>query len=137
MVIMHAMGEYIGNQYAPDFLDSIKLSAHVLVTPSGSIIKCREDTEVAWHAKGFNSNSLGVEFLVPGHHDYGTFLDTIAQPGWLTPEQFDAGVNLVAAWAYKYGLNGDQLVRHSDIDPDRKKDPGAGFPWEELRSKVL
>src|SRR5690606_28750529 len=68
-IIVHAMSEWINGMYAPDFLLSVGLSAHALVTPDGDIIKCREDTQGAFHAKGLNTDSLGIEFLLPGHND--------------------------------------------------------------------
>ena len=37
----------------------------------------------------------------------------------------------------KYRVNFKNVLGHSDIAPDRKKDPGEKFPWKELaRSKL-
>ena len=80
-IIVHAMGQHIVQDndilFAPDFLDSVGLSAHCLIDPSGEVIRCRNDNEGAWHAKGFNTDSLGIEFLVEGVHDYASFLEAI------------------------------------------------------------
>lgn len=140
-IIVHAMGYRIltenGALYAASYLDSIGLSAHVLVAPGGALIRCREDIEVAWHARGFNWNSLGVEVLVDGDHNYGTFLDAIDTP-WVNDRQFDATVDLVRHWCRQWGIEPvpGQLDRHSDVDPDRKHDPGNGFPWVELVNRL-
>ena len=68
-IVVHAMGEFINNKPAWAFLESIGLSAHIFVTPSGVIVRSRKDRQGAWHAKGFNTDSLGIEFLVPGESE--------------------------------------------------------------------
>ena len=132
-IVVHAMGEYIkGNDqdyHARDLLEAYGLSAHALVTPSGIVILCRAEDTGAYHAMGNNTNTLGVEFLVPGFHDYGSFIKAIQAP-YLTDEQYEAGIMLMKHWMSEFDIN--RIDRHSDIDPDRKKDPGVGFPWEQF-----
>ncbi len=130
-VIIHAMGEYIktpkGVLYAPDFLEKIGLSAHALVTPHKGVMRCRDDNEGAWHAKGFNKDSLGIEFLVEGMHNYSSFLKAIKMP-YLTDSQYENGVKFVLNnWVLTKRIL--RYDRHSDVDPKRKFDPGNGFPW--------
>lgn len=132
-IIIHAMGEFINNQFAPDFLRSVELSAHALVTPSGVVIRTREDMQGAYHARSHNIDTLGVEVLVSGVHDYGTFLKAI-QRDWVTPEAFGALVELVGGWREQHGI--EAVLRHSDIDPDRKNDPGVGFQWERFLKEI-
>jgi len=64
-IIIHAMAEFIVNedkqQFAPLFLESIGFSAHSLIAPSGVNIRCREDKQGAYHAKGFNKNTFEQE----------------------------------------------------------------------------
>ena len=128
-IIIHAMGEYILDEYAPDFLLREQLSAHALGTPDGKVIRLRDDTEGAWHAKGFNTDSLGYEVLLAGHHNYASFITGIATP-WVTDAQYDAVVRQCREWVAKFGIT--QIDRHSDVSPGRKCDPGAGFPWEKF-----
>ncbi|NIW97184.1 MAG: hypothetical protein GWN13_02855 [Phycisphaerae bacterium] len=127
------MAEYIDadprDYHAVDWLDKLGLSAHCLVTPSGVIIKTRSDEQIAYHAKGFNNHSLGIEFLVPGVHTYATFLQEIKIP-YVTDEQYNAGLDQVRDWVSRYGIT--KIFRHSDLDPARKKDPGDGFPWSKF-----
>jgi len=131
LVIVHSMAEYIrdGKKVYPAFewLEYLRLSAHALITPEGDVIRMRQDDEIAWHARGFNTGSLGVEFLVPGTHDYGSFLKSIDTP-WTTDNQVEAGLDLVRLWQSLHNIK--EVKRHSDVSPGRKVDPGHGFPWE-------
>lgn len=132
-IIVHSMGEYISDgrkhRHAVDLLRDQKLSTHILVTPSGTLIRCRDDDQGAYHARSHNTGSLGIEFLVPGLHTYSTFIDAIKRP-YLTHEQYKSGVNQVKKWVSSYCIT--DIKRHSDVDPDRKYDPGEGFPWTEF-----
>ena len=129
-IVVHAMGEYILHEgvykHAVDLLNDIGLSAHALIEPDGTIIRCREDSEMAWHAKGYNKNSLGVEFLVKGKHDHTSFKKAISE-NYLTFNQHCAGIELIRDWRSKHNIQ--SVSRHSDLSPDRKIDPGKGFPW--------
>jgi N-acetyl-anhydromuramyl-L-alanine amidase AmpD len=138
MIIVHSMGEFLLDPqpiHATDFLEKLGLSAHVLVSPNGDLYLCRDDDQVAWHAKGYNKDSLGIEFLVPGHHNYGSFIETIKSP-WVKEEQWAAGVKAVRAWVEAYDIAPSRLLRHSDVSPGRKVDPGAGFDWERFTNQV-
>lgn len=138
LIVIHAMAEVL--EMNPDlpaaqFLDKMGLSAHCLIAPQGTVIRCREDDEGAYHAKGFNAHSVGVEILTPGTHTYVTWLDAI-QGDWVSDEQYEAAIELVRGWMTKYNLTTDNVKRHSDIDPARKKDPGNGFKWEWFLKKL-
>lgn len=139
VIVVHAMAEYVladdGKSYehAPDFLERMGLSAHVLVAPDGTRYRCREDHEGAYHARGFNVDSLGIEILLPGRHDYGSFLKGIAKPLWCIGPQYAEGVQQVREWVRLYG---SRVERHSDISPGRKLDPGMGFPWAKFLSDI-
>ena len=133
-IVLHSMGEYIlfdsgEKKHAYDFLKSIGLSVHALICPDGTVMRCREDTQGAWHAKGFNKDSLGVEFLVKGAHTYGSFKKAIKKP-YITFEQHVAGVELLRQWRLVHEIK--SIDRHSDLSPNRKKDPGQGFPWKQF-----
>lgn len=121
------MAEYIeweGEKlHAVNFLDKIGLSAHALICPDGSIIKCRDDNQGAYHAKRHNKNSLAIELLVEGTHDYVSFLKTI-EDYYLTFEQHIALVELLRDWANTYNILPAYIKTHSELDPSRKKDPG-------------
>lgn len=136
-VIIHSMGEFIEggdrDYFAPDYLTLVGFSAHAFVTPSGVEIRQRRDNQIAYHAGRHNENSLGIEFLVPGVHTWATFINAI-QEDYITPAAFDKGVEVVAGWVRSFGPL--DIVRHSTIDPKRKKDPGEGFPFENFLREI-
>lgn len=133
MIVIHAMGERINDRgtiySARGWLDHLGYSAHALIHPDGDITVCRPSDQGAYHAKGHNTNTLGVEFLVPGVHDYGTFLESIKMD-WCKPAQYKAGRELLNMYMFDFDIGA--IVRHSDIDPGRKVDPGTGFKWYEF-----
>jgi len=133
IIVVHAMGEFIGgngwDSHAVQFLNRSGLSAHSLIAPDATNFRLRKDTEGAYHAKGYNINSLGLEALVKGQHDYGSFIETIKTP-YLEDGQYDAIVEQTKEWEDMWPI--EKVVRHSDLSPERKVDPGAGFPWEQF-----
>jgi len=135
-IIIHSMGQYIKYEtavyHASDFLMKIGLSAHVLIEPDGTNIRIREDTQGAYHAKGHNKDSLGMEYLVPGVHTYESFLEAIKKP-YVTHDAYTAGLKQIKDWMEEWEIV--SIARHSDIDPDRKYDPG-NFPWDQLMEDI-
>lgn len=152
MIALHAMAEYIhvnsavkeyyaakgkvlelGRDYhAPEWLRALGYSAHDLVTPSGLVIKCRENHEGAYHAYGYNTDSLGVEFLLEGIHTYETFKAGISSE-YLTSMQFGKGVEIVTKWMIDYDIPIEKVVTHHSLSPNRKTDPGTGFPLSQFK----
>ncbi len=130
-VICHAMAQIIDTDgddyYAYNYLKMARLSAHALIEPDGMMIKCRKEKQIAYHAKGFNQDTLGVEFLVKGFYTYESFLERMKTP-WLTEEQYDVGQDLIRWWMGNYNIAKIDVVFHSEISPGRKFDPGKGFP---------
>lgn len=137
MIVVHAMAEYLetkeGLTFAPNFLDKIGLSAHALIIPNGDVMICRPDHQGAYHARGFNTDSLGVEFLVRGAYNYGSFIKAI-QSDYVTDAQYEAASELVRQWVNNHSIK--TIVRHSDISPERKVDPGTGFKWDEFLEMI-
>lgn len=130
------MGEYIIDpdpMLAVDFLDKLGLSAHYLVLPSCDIMMCRKPEEGAYHARGFNTGSIGIEFLVEGEHNYGSFLKAISKE-YLAKGQLEAGIELVKHLKSLYNIS--NIDRHSDLSPGRKLDPGTGFPWDKFKHNI-
>ena len=131
MIVIHAMGEFVIDgtvrQHAVKFLDRCGLSAHSLIAPSGTNYRCRLDVQTAYHARGFNTNSLGLECLVEGEHGYASFIEAIKKP-YLTEDQYQAILDQTRHWLNAHDSI-RKIARHSDLSPGRKVDPGEGFPW--------
>lgn len=146
-VIVHAMGEFINDGHetysAVKWLEHLKLSAHVLVPPHGEPIRTREDHQIAFHAgrpdtgpyagQSLNTGALGVEVLVPGTHNLATLTEAI-KTTWVNGEQFVHTVNVIADWCRLHRI--EEVNGHHHYDPDRKPDPGAGFPMDALHSEI-
>ena len=141
-IVLHAMGEIIDDDskvkhkryhFAVDYLDILRISAHALICPSGLIVRCRADNERAWHARGHNTDSLGIEFLVGGAHDHTSLLRAIKRP-YLTNAQARAGHFVISEWCSKFNLTSADIYTHSELSPTRKHDPG--FTWQQLQEMI-
>ena len=113
-----------------------KVSSHYLIKRNGEIINLVPDLFEAWHAgvsnwkhfKSLNKNSIGIEITNPGHqHGYKKF----------SKKQIFSLQKLLKILVKKYKIKKNYVLGHSDISPDRKKDPGEKFPWEILAKKKL
>ena len=113
-----------------------EVSCHYLIKSNGEIITVLPDLYVAWHAgksswkkyKSLNKNSIGIEITNPGHQlCYKNF----------PKKQISSLLKLSKTLIKKYKISSKNILGHSDIAPERKKDPGEKFPWKRLsRSKV-
>lgn len=139
-IVIHAAAEYIRFEdrdiHIVEYIRSRGLSYHAYVLPSGDVIRTRDDNQVAWHCKaqGYNWKSLGLCFVVAGAWKYDEFLEVI-DTDWLLEKQYDAGVQLVKDWMEPGKIK--EVERHCMIDPDRRTDPGKGFPWLNFSNEVL
>ena len=113
-----------------------KVSAHYFIKKNGVILQLVPDLYEAWHAgksrwkefKLLNKYSIGIEIQNTGH-DY-TFEN-------YTSRQMSSLKKLLKSLFKIYKINYKHVLGHSDISPDRKKDPGEKFPWEILSKKGL
>jgi N-acetylmuramoyl-L-alanine amidase len=108
-----------------------EVSSHYLIKINGEIIKMVPDLYVAWHAgksswknyKSLNQNSIGIEIINPGHKfGYKRF----------SKKQISSLLKLSKFLIKRYKISSKNILGHSDITPERKKDPGEKFPWEYL-----
>ena len=73
-----------------------------------------------------NKHSIGIEINNPGHdHGYKKF----------SSKQINSVIKLLKLLTKKYKIK-KNILGHSDISPDRKKDPGEKFPWKKLANKI-
>ena len=108
-----------------------EVSSHYLIKNNGNILTLVPDVYEAWHAgksswknyKSLNQNSIGIEIINPGHKfGYKKF----------SKKQIFSLLKLSKFLIKKYKISSKNILGHSDIAPERKKDPGEKFPWEYL-----
>ena len=108
-----------------------EVSSHYLIKNNGNILTLVPDLYEAWHAgksswknyRSLNQNSIGIEITNPGHgFGYKKF----------SKKQIFSLLNLSKFLIKKYKISSKNILGHSDIAPERKKDPGEKFPWEYL-----
>ena len=113
-----------------------EVSCHYLIKNNGEIITMVPDLYIAWHAgksfwrkyKSLNQNSIGIEITNPGHEfNYKKF----------SKKQISSLLKLSKFLIKKYKINPKNILGHSDVAPDRKKDPGEKFPWKYLSQKKI
>jgi len=113
-----------------------KLSCHYFIKKNGEILTLVPDLYVAWHAgisswkqfKSINKYSLGIEISNPGHdHQYKNY----------SKKQINSIIKLSKFLIKKYKIKPNFILGHSDIAPERKKDPGEKFPWQFLSKKKI
>ena len=108
-----------------------EVSCHYLIKNKGEIVNLVPDLYISWHAgksswknyKSLNKNSIGIEVTNPGHEfGYKKF----------SQKQIFSLLRLSKSLIKKYKIGYKNILGHSDIAPQRKKDPGEKFPWEYL-----
>jgi len=113
-----------------------KVSSHYFIKNNGEIITLVPELYVSWHAgksswqnyKSINKHSIGIEISNPGHNNnYKKF----------SKKQIHSILKLSKYLIKKYKVKIKFILGHSDIAPNRKKDPGENFPWKYLsKNKV-
>ncbi len=108
-----------------------KVSSHYVIKKNGEIVLLVPELYIAWHAgistwknyKNLNKNSIGIEICNPGHNfKYKKY----------SSQQIKSVLKLSKNIIKKYKIKPNFILGHSDIAPDRKKDPGEKFPWKYL-----
>ncbi len=113
-----------------------KVSAHYLVEENGAIHGLVPESQRAWHAgvsawgnaADINDRSIGIEIVNPGHSNgYRPFPEA----------QMLALMDLVEEIIQRHQIPPIRVLAHSDVAPQRKKDPGELFDWPRLAAKGL
>jgi len=139
--IKHIVIHYTGMQSEVESLKKLcnpksKVSSHFFIKRSGKILRLVPEEKIAWHAgksrwgkfNKLNKYSIGIEISNRGHRwGYQQF----------TKKQLNNLSALCKQLMSKYLISKKNVVGHSDIAPERKKDPGEKFPWELLAKKKI
>ncbi len=113
-----------------------KVSCHYFIKKNGTVINMVPDKFIAWHAgvscwkehKNLNSKSIGIEIHNSGHFNrFEKF----------SIRQVKSLLFLTKILKKKYNIKSNNILGHSDIAPNRKKDPGEKFPWEYLAKNKI
>tara|TARA_B110001450_G_scaffold253459_1_gene276940 strand:- start:100 stop:843 length:744 start_codon:yes stop_codon:yes gene_type:complete len=106
-----------------------EVSSHYLIKNNGEILILVPELYTAWHAgksswrnhKSLNKNSIGIEITNQGHRfKYKNF----------SKKQINSLLKISKFLKKKYNISSRNILGHSDIAPERKKDPGEKFPWK-------
>ena len=150
LIILHAIsmpaGEYVTENIVklfnnelnpddhPDFksVSDLKVSSHLLITRSGSMLQFVPFNKRAWHAgisvfeeqENCNDFSIGIE--LEGCDD-----DIFEE---IQYEVLNSILNLLKK---EYSIPKKNIVGHQHVAPDRKTDPGPNFNWSKINSDRL
>jgi len=113
-----------------------KVSAHYFIKKNGKILNLVPDLYEAWHAgksnwkniDSLNRYSIGIEIQNSGHEN---FYEKFSY------KQMNSVKKLLRFLKKRYRVNFKNILGHSDIAYNRKKDPGEKFPWKELAKVKL
>jgi N-acetylmuramoyl-L-alanine amidase len=105
-----------------------QVSSHYFVHADGRVLQLVAEERRAWHAgashwggeRDINSRSIGIEVANGGH------------PAGLPDyprEQIAALIALCRSIVGRHSIPSNRVLGHSDVAPDRKRDPGERFPW--------
>ncbi len=132
MILLHYTGMESTEAALARLCDPVAaVSCHYLVFESGEVVQLVPEIRRAWHAgvsiwqgeTDINSHSIGIEIANPGHDfGYPDFPDT----------QIEAVTALCRDITARCSIRPERVLAHSDVAPDRKRDPGEKFPWRRL-----
>jgi N-acetylmuramoyl-L-alanine amidase len=131
-VVLHYTGMADGPAALKQLCNPLaQVSCHYLVFEDGRILQLVPEARRAWHAGAgswqgeadMNSTSIGIEIVNPGHdHGYIPFPE----------QQITNLIGLCKDIVDRWQIRPDRVIAHSDMAPQRKRDPGELFPWERL-----
>ena len=136
-IVYHYTGMSSENKAIKRLTDlNSNVSCHYFIKRNGQIILMVPELYEAWHAGkskwkkdiSLNKKSLGIEISNKGH-DFGYENFSKAQ--------ISSIINLSKYLIKKYNIKYSNILGHSDIAFDRKKDPGEKFPWRHLATQKI
>ena len=136
-IVYHYTGMRSENKAIKRLTDlNSNVSCHYFIKRNGQIILMVPELYEAWHAGksnwkkdiSLNKKSLGIEISNKGHEfGYENF----------SKNQIISLIKLSKYLIKKYNIKASNILGHSDIAFERKKDPGEKFPWDYLARKKI
>lgn len=117
-------------------------SAHYLVGQDGEVVQFVAETDTAWHARGGNSNSIGIEHVAikVGGADYPRRDGTIQHFDALAPTdtQYCESAALVSYLCTKYNLAPSRttIVGHNEVATNHPVCPTGNWNWDHFMRLV-
>ena len=112
-----------------------RISIHYIIGRTGEIVRMVPESRVAFHVRGHNADSIGIELV-----NDGDGRDPFSEP------QIQALIRLLQDLLARHRLDATALKSHAELDDSelvcggrrlkRKVDPGAAFPWERVRTAL-
>jgi N-acetyl-anhydromuramyl-L-alanine amidase AmpD len=127
-IVIHATdGRYAGS--LAWFQDPrARLSSHYVIRASdGEIAQAVTEADTAFHARGFNRQSIGIEHEFDPSNGIG-----------YTPAAYRSSATLVCAIARRYGIPLDRshIIGHNEVPNTDHADPGPTWDWTAYMSLV-
>ena len=132
---------YTGMQSAEAALERLcdpaaEVSCHWLIDRDGTVYRLVDEDRRAWHAgqsfwagaRDINSRSIGIELVNPGHE--------LGYPDF-PPAQMAALAELSRGILARHPIPRHRVLGHSDVAPERKRDPGEKFDWAWLADQGI
>jgi hypothetical protein len=122
----------------------VRPSSYHRLVDSARILVTLPDEATAFGAKGANTRGLHVSLAMRTVD----WLRTDAVAVERRERALEHLARVVAEWCRKYGIpvrritraqylaGASGIVGHADVDPDRRSDPGDGFPWDRFLARV-
>ena len=136
-IVYHYTGMRSENKAIKRLTDlNSNVSCHYFIKRNGKIILIVPELYEAWHAGksnwkkdiSLNKKSIGIEISNKGHEfGYENF----------SKGQIKSLIKLSKYLIKKYNIKASNILGHSDIAFERKKDPGEKFPWQYLATKKI
>ena len=143
-IILHATDTKTLEETFTHLIDSVepnRVSAHYVIDRTGYVFALVPEDCTAWHAgisdwNGYNKKtgrnslnhaSIGIELQCEGDGKGDNFKG-------FTKLQLQACDELVKRLMKRHNIPAQNVLRHSDVAPNRKKDPGRHFPYNKLKS---
>ena len=136
-IVYHYTGMRSENKAIKRLTDlNSNVSCHYFIKRNGEIILMVPELYEAWHAGKskwkkdilLNKKSLGIEISNKGHEfGYENF----------SKNQINSLIKLSKYLIKKYKIKASNILGHSDIAFERKKDPGEKFPWNYLAKRKI
>ncbi|PQJ95138.1 N-acetylmuramoyl-L-alanine amidase [Chromatium okenii] len=111
------------------------ISIHYIIDRNGDLVRMVPESQVAYHVRSHNMNSIGIELI-----NHGDGQDPFPEPQIVTL------ITLLRDMLMRYRLTVSDLKSHSELDNSyltcrkikikRKSDPGAAFPWQRLMREL-